>query len=69
MSACCEGEMEAAGLNLVLFITAVLTTTASTLDSTCNTCNCQFNNIQVLDQLIDMRIASRINIGELLSKF
>ena len=58
--------MEAAGLNLIVFITAILTVTASTRDSNgvCNSCNCQFNNIQVLDQLVDGRIAN--TIGEFL---
>lgn len=60
--------MEAAGLNLIVFIAAVLIATASTQgNGACNSCNsaqCQINNIQVLDQLVDGRIANII--GELL---
>ena len=57
--------MEAAGFNLIVFIAAVLTAIASTQDNGgCNSCNCQFNNIQVLDRLVDDRIAN--TIGELL---
>ena len=53
--------MEAAGLNLVVLIAAVLTATASTqANGVCNSCNCQFNNVQVLDQLVDARIANTI---------
>ena len=53
--------MEAAGLNLVVLITAVLTATASTqANGVCNSCNCQFNNVQVLDQLVNARIANTI---------
>ena len=53
--------MEAAGLNLVVLITAVLTATASTqANGVCNSCNCQFNNVQVLDQLVNAEIANTI---------
>ena len=56
--------MEAAGFNLIVFIAAVLTATASIQNNgVCNSCNCQFNNIQVLDRLVDSRIAN--TIGEL----
>ena len=54
-------EMEAAGLNLIVLIAAVLTATASTQgNGVCNSCNCQFNNIQVLDQLVNTKIANTI---------
>ena len=53
--------MEAAGLNLIVFITAIFTATASTQDNgVCKSCNCQFNNIQVLDRLVDGMIANTI---------
>ena len=53
--------MEAAGLNLVVLIAAVLTATASTqANGVCNSCNCQFNNVKVLDQLVNAKIANTI---------
>ena len=53
--------MEAVGLNLVVLIAAVLTATASTqANGVCNSCNCEFNNVQVLDQLVNARIANTI---------
>ena len=53
--------MEATGLNLNVFITAILAATASTQDNgVCHSCNCQFKNIQVLDQLVDAKIANTI---------
>ena len=48
-------------LNLIAFITAILTAAVSAQgNGVCNSCNCQFNNVQVLDQLVDARIASTI---------
>ena len=47
-------------LSLLLAITVVLSATADSTqpDGTCNACNCQFNNVQVLEQLIDAKIAT-----------
>ena len=52
--------LEGSSLNLILVITAVVTAVDSTQDNSCNACNCQFNNIQVLEQLIDGNIAGKI---------
>ena len=47
-------------LSLLLAITVVLSATADSTqpDGTCKACNCQFNNVQVLEQLIDAKIAT-----------
>jgi hypothetical protein len=53
--------MKGAGLNWIVLIAAVLTASASTQgNGVCNSCNCQFNNIQVLNQLVDARIANTV---------
>ena len=62
--------MEAAGLNLIVLIAAVLTATASTQgNGVCNSCNCQFNNIQWLDELVNTKIANTIGTGKLSCSF
>lgn len=50
-----------ADLDLIAFITAILTATVSKQgNGVCNSCNCQFNNVQILDQIVDARIANTI---------
>ena len=42
---------------LLLVISAIFSQ-AQSQSGTCTACNCQFDNIQVLDQLIDLKIAT-----------
>ena len=42
----------------VCAIIAITSTVSGEEGGTCTACNCQFNNIEVLDQLIESRIAS-----------
>ena len=44
---------------LLLVISAIFSQ-AQSQSGTCTACNCQFDNIQVLDQLIDLKIATRL---------
>ena len=52
--------MDSARLNLLLAITVTLSATADSTqpDGNCNACNCQFNNVRVLEQLIEAKIAT-----------
>ena len=43
---------------LALLAVLILTPITSGQSDSCRTCNCQFNNIEVLDQLIEYRIRS-----------
>ena len=43
---------------LVYAIIAITTTVSAQDGDTCGACNCQVNNIQVLNQLIESKIAS-----------
>ena len=52
---CPKDIMESAWLLLLLVVTT--TQAAYAKDGICNTCNCQFNNVQVLDQLIRRIVA------------
>ena len=48
------------GVNLFLLMgTAVATISMATAQS-CNSCNCQFNNVQVLSQLIEAKVNSAL---------
>ena len=40
----------------ILLVLPVLITYSSALGDTCRACNCQVNNIQVLEELIDQKI-------------
>ena len=44
---------------LLLVISAIFSQ-AQSQSATCKVCNCQFDNIQALDQLIDLKIATRL---------
>ena len=44
---------------LLLVISAIFSQ-AQSQSGTCTACNCQFDNIQALDQLIDLKIATRL---------
>ena len=43
---------------LAIIVTATCVAAVSAQSDTCRACNCQFNNVQVLDQLIEDRIAT-----------
>ena len=45
-------------LYLVFAIVAIASTMSAQAEGTCQACNCQFNNVQVLSQLIESKIAS-----------
>ena len=42
----------------VCAIIAITSTVSGEEGGTCTACNCQFNNVEVLDQLIESKIAS-----------
>ena len=44
------------GLPLLLFLVTAAATISVGSAQTCNACNCQFNNVQVLTKLIDARV-------------
>ena len=45
-----------------MFVVISISSAVSVQGDTCNTCNCQFNNVEVLSQLIESKIATaRIN--------
>ena len=48
--------MNTLGLPLLLFLATAAATLSMGSAQTCNACNCQFNNVQVLSQLIDARV-------------
>jgi hypothetical protein len=51
----------------ILYLLFSLASIASAQGGTqCSACNCQFNNVNVLDQLIDRRLAAAPQPGELL---
>ena len=51
-----------AGIQLLLLGTLIAISAApSKGEGTCNACNCQFNNVQVLTELIREEIASIVN--------
>lgn len=53
--------MKSAGIYLLLGITAILSVAVqSTQGGSCNACNCQFNNVEVLTQLIRAEIGSLV---------
>ena len=46
-----------AAMTAIAIVSSVITVDA-TQDNTCNACQCQFNNIQVLSQLIESKITT-----------
>ena len=44
----------------VVLATISVSSTASAQGGTCNACNCQFNNLEVLNQLIESKIATGV---------
>ena len=58
--------MNSAGIQLLLLGTLIAISAApSKGEGTCNACNCQFNNVQVLTELIREEIASIVtNVSE-----
>ena len=40
----------------LIFVTTTCTAAVSAQSDTCRACNCQFNNVQVLDQLIEDKV-------------
>ena len=53
--------MNTLGLPLLLFLVTAAATIRIGAAQTCNACNCQFNNVQVLTKLIDKLIDVRVN--------
>ena len=47
----------------LIFVTTTCAAAVSAQSDTCRACNCQFNNVQVLDQLIEDRIATTLENG------
>ena len=45
---------------ILLVISAIFSEAQSLQSGTCNVCSCQFDNIQALDQLIDLKIATKL---------
>ena len=58
--------MTSAGIHLLFgTLIAISAAPSSKGEGTCNACNCQFNNVQVLTELIRMEIASIVgNVSE-----
>ena len=48
--------MNTLGLPFLLFLATAAATLSMGSAQTCNACNCQFNNVQVLSQLIDAQV-------------
>ena len=46
-----------AAMTAIAIVSSVITVDA-TQDNTCNACQCEFNNVQVLSQLIESKIAT-----------
>ena len=46
-----------AAMTAIAIVSSVITVDA-TQDNTCNACQCQFNNVQILGQLIESKIAT-----------
>ena len=49
-----EGTMNKSGIALCVFVAAIAISGASA--QSCATCNCQVNNIQLLDQLVEAKV-------------
>ena len=48
-----------AATTAIAIVSSVITVDATcTQDNTCNACQCQFNNVQILGQLIESKIAT-----------
>jgi hypothetical protein len=45
---------------LLLLVISAISTLAQSQGGTCKACNCQFDNIQALDQLIDLKVATKL---------
>ena len=52
-------------VNTFIIVVTVSTVTSTVSGGTCEACNCQFNNIELLDQLIESKVASQIASGKL----
>ena len=50
--------MDKYGIALFVFLAGTAIPTASA--QSCNACNCQFNNVQVLDQLVEAKVKSAL---------
>ena len=48
--------MDKIGLAFVLFLVTAAASLSVFTAQTCNACNCQFNNVQVLSQLIEAQV-------------
>ena len=48
--------MDKIGLAFVLFLVTAAASLSVVTAQTCNACNCQFNNVQVLSQLIEAQV-------------
>ena len=48
--------MNKSGLFLALFLTATAATISVASAQSCKACNCQFNNVQALSQLIEVQV-------------
>ena len=51
-----EEKMDKLGLSFLLFLATAVATISVTTAQTCNACNCQLNNVQVLSQLIEAQV-------------
>ena len=49
--------MSALGLSLLLFLATTAASVSISTAQTCNACNCQFNNLHILNQLIDAQVS------------
>ena len=45
-------------VNTFIIVVTVSTVTRTVSGGTCEACNCQFNNVELLDNLIESKIAS-----------
>ena len=52
--------MDKVGLTLLVFLVAAAATHNVGDAQTCNACNCQFNNVQVLSQLIEKQVNQKL---------
>ena len=47
-------------ISYLLFVTIAVPSVVCAQEGTCEACNCQFDNLEVLDELIESRIESKL---------
>ena len=52
----------------LIFVTTTCAAAVSAQSDTCRACNCQFNNVQVLNQLIEDKVTNALENGRSESK-